>query len=54
MKILVTGTAGFIGHSLAQKFLVRDDEVIVANRMEKILEVVKDKVYTRYIFNSDD
>jgi len=28
MKILVTGTAGFIGHALAKKLLARGDEVI--------------------------
>ncbi|RZK34983.1 MAG: NAD-dependent epimerase/dehydratase family protein, partial [Hymenobacter sp.] len=28
MKILVTGTAGFIGAALAQRLLARGDEVI--------------------------
>lgn len=28
MKILVTGTAGFIGYHLAKKLLMRGDEVI--------------------------
>ena len=28
MKILITGTAGFIGHNLAKKLLERGDEVI--------------------------
>ena len=40
MKILVTGTAGFIGSHLA-------------NRLEDKIIDVKDKVYTRDIFNSD-
>lgn len=28
MKILVTGTAGFIGYHLAQKLISRGDEVV--------------------------
>ena len=28
MKVLVTGTAGFIGNKLAQRLLARGDEVI--------------------------
>ena len=27
MKILITGAAGFIGYSLSEKLLLRDDEV---------------------------
>ena len=43
MKILETGTARFIGYHFAK----------VANRLGDNILDVKDKVYTRDIFNSD-
>ena len=64
MKILVIGTAGLIYkpgmqedeffHSKVVKDLTEFknmSDVIIANRFANILEDVKDKVYTRDIFN---
>ncbi len=39
MKILVTGTAGFIGHSLARKLLDRGDEVIGLDNINDYYDV---------------
>lgn len=66
-KILVTGTAGFIGYHLAKKLLERGDEVVGLDNINDYYDVnlkyarlnelrlndVLDKVYTRDIFNSD-
>jgi UDP-glucuronate 4-epimerase len=42
MKILVTGTAGFIGHALAKKLLERGDEVVSLDN----INYCKQKRYT--------
>ncbi len=39
MKILITGTAGFIGNTLAQKLLDRDDEVIGIDNLNDYYDV---------------
>ncbi len=39
MKILVTGTAGFIGHSLAKKLLERGDEVVGLDNINDYYDV---------------
>ena len=39
MKILVTGTAGFIGSSLAMRLLARGDEVIGLDNLSDYLAV---------------
>lgn len=39
MKILVTGTAGFIGHSLAKKLLERGDEVVGIDNINDYYDV---------------
>ncbi|MDZ4154880.1 GDP-mannose 4,6-dehydratase, partial [Methylicorpusculum sp.] len=39
MKILVTGTAGFIGNRLAQKLLERCDEVIGVDNLNDYYDV---------------
>ena len=39
MKILVTGTAGFIGHALAKKLLARDDEVVGLDNINNYYDV---------------
>jgi UDP-glucuronate 4-epimerase len=41
MKILVTGTAGFIGFHLAKKLLDRNDEVIGLDNIDFILKKLK-------------
>ena len=39
MKILVTGTAGFIGHALAKKLLARGDEVVGLDNINNYYDV---------------
>jgi UDP-glucuronate 4-epimerase len=39
MKILVTGTAGFIGHALAKKLLARGDEVVGVDNINNYYDV---------------
>ena len=39
MKILVTGTAGFIGHALAKKLLARGDEVVGMDNINDYYDV---------------
>jgi len=39
MKILVTGTAGFIGHNLAKKLLKRGDEVVGLDNINDYYDV---------------
>ena len=39
MKILVTGTAGFIGHALAIRLLARGDEVIGVDNLNDYYDV---------------
>ena len=39
MKILITGTAGFIGHALAKKLLERGDEVIGIDNINDYYDV---------------
>jgi UDP-glucuronate 4-epimerase len=39
MKILVTGTAGFIGHALAKKLLARGDEVVGIDNINDYYDV---------------
>lgn len=39
MKILVTGTAGFIGHALAKKLLARGDEVVGLDNINDYYDV---------------
>ncbi len=39
MKILITGTAGFIGHALAKKLLARGDEVIGLDNINDYYDV---------------
>ena len=39
MKILVTGTAGFIGHALAKKLLQRGDEVVGLDNINDYYDV---------------
>jgi UDP-glucuronate 4-epimerase len=39
MKVLVTGTAGFIGHELAQRLLARGDEVIGIDNVNDYYDV---------------
>ena len=39
MKILVTGTAGFIGHALAKKLLERGDEVVGIDNINDYYDV---------------
>ena len=39
MKILITGTAGFIGNALAQRLLNRGDEIIGVDNVNDYYEV---------------
>ena len=39
MKVLITGTAGFIGSSLAQRLLARGDEVIGLDNLNDYYDV---------------
>ena len=39
MKILVTGTAGFIGHALAKKLLERGDEVVGVDNINDYYDI---------------
>lgn len=39
MKILVTGTAGFIGHALSKKLLIRGDEVVGIDNINNYYDV---------------
>ena len=39
MKILVTGTAGFIGHALVKKLLARGDEIIGLDNINDYYDV---------------
>jgi len=39
LKILVTGTAGFIGHALAKKLLIRGDEVVGLDNINDYYDV---------------
>ncbi|HCA36021.1 MAG TPA: capsular biosynthesis protein CpsI, partial [Gammaproteobacteria bacterium] len=39
MKILVTGTAGFIGHALALRLLARGDEIVGVDNLNDYYDV---------------
>jgi len=39
VKILVTGTAGFIGHALALRLLARGDEIVGVDNLNDYYDV---------------
>lgn len=57
MKILVTGTAGFIGHHLALRLAGRGDQVVGLDNMNDYYDVelkyVRAKVYPRDLYGRD-
>ncbi len=52
MKILITGTAGFIGNNLAQKLLARGDEVIGIDNLNDYYDVSIKEARLRLISNN--
>jgi len=53
MKVLVTGTAGFIGNNLAQRLLKRGDEVIGIDNINDYYDVSLKKARLSHIINHD-
>ena len=47
MKILVTGTAGFIGFHLAKKLLERGDEVVGLDSINDYYDIIKECMETK-------
>jgi len=52
MKILITGTAGFIGNNLAQKLLARGDEVIGIDNLNDYYDVSIKEARLRLVSNN--